>query len=89
MVAKTSISLTEQQLAFAREQVEAGSYASVSAVIQQALERMRKEAEERALEREMLRELIERRRKGPHISMDEFASRVDDMLARKRRERGL
>lgn len=89
MTAKTSISLTDQQYAFARAQVEAGRFSSVSAVLQQALEAMRQDVEARDLDREMLRTLIEQRRKEPTISYEEFGERVNAMLDRKRRERGL
>jgi antitoxin ParD1/3/4 len=89
MTVKSSISLTDEQDAFARALVEAGRYASVSAVIQQGLELLRSKTEDEELERAALRKLLDRRSRGPFISMDEMSRRVDAMIERKRRERGL
>ena len=89
MTVKTSISLTDQQAAFARKLVEEGRYASLSAVLQQGLERMRAEEEARAEEQEVLRAFLEHRRTSPTISAEEFERRVDEMLAEKRRAYGL
>ena len=89
MTVKTSISLTDQQAAFARKLVEEGRYASLSAVLQQGLERMRAEEEARAEEQEVLRAFLENRRTSPTISAEEFERRVDEMLAEKRRAYGL
>jgi antitoxin ParD1/3/4 len=89
MSVKSSVSLTKEQAAFARAMVEAGRYASVSAVIQQGLELLRSKTEDEELERAALRKLLKRRRKGPFISSEEMGERVDAMIDRKRRERGL
>lgn len=89
MTAKTSISLTDQQYAFARAQVEAGRFSSVSAVLQQALEAMRQDVEARDLDREMLRTLIEQRRKEPTISGEELDRRLDQAIAQERAKFGL
>ena len=45
MSVKASVSLTEQQDAFARDQVRQGRYASLSAVVQRGLELLREETE--------------------------------------------
>ena len=50
MTVKTSVSLPDQQEAFARRMVEEGRYSSVSAVIQQGLELLRHETEKKAAE---------------------------------------
>lgn len=90
MTVKSSVSLTDEQAAFAREMVAAGRYASVSAVIQQGLEMLRSKTEDEALERAALRALLgRRRREGPFISAAEMDERIDAMIERKRRERGL
>jgi antitoxin ParD1/3/4 len=89
MSVKSSVSLTKEQAAFARAMVEAGRYASVSAVIQQGLELLRSKTEDEELERAALRKLLKRRRKGPFISSDEMSERIDAMVDRKRRERWL
>ena len=49
MAVKSSVSLTDQQHAFAKALVEAGRYASLSAVLQQGVD---------LLEHEALRELL-------------------------------
>lgn len=89
MGVKSSVSLTDEQAAFARAMVEAGRYASVSAVIQQGLELLRSKTEAEELEKAALRKLLDRRSRGPFISMDEMGKRVDAIIERKRRERGL
>lgn len=86
MSVKSSISLTEQQNAFVREQVESGRYSSASSVLQQGLELLRQRTEAEAAETEALRELLSRRMAGPFISADEMDRRVETMLERKRRE---
>lgn len=89
MSVKSSISLTKEQAAFARAQVEAGRFSSVSAVVQHGLEMLRAKTEDEELERAALRKLLDRRSRGPFISIDETAKRIEAMSERKRRERGL
>ena len=89
MTVKSSISLTDEQAAFARSMVEAGRYSSVSAVIQQGLEMLRSKTEAEELELEAFRQLIDRRRKGKFITLEEMKARTDAMIERKRREYGL
>jgi antitoxin ParD1/3/4 len=48
MTAKASISLTDEQQAFARGLVKSGQYASLSAVLQRGLDMLRHESELRA-----------------------------------------
>ena len=85
MSVKSSISLTEQQHAFARSLVESGRYSSMSSVLQQGLELLRQKTEAQSIETEALRELIERRLSGPKISAEEMESRVSAIIERKRR----
>lgn len=85
MSVKSSISLTDQQDAFVREQVESGRYSSASAVLQQGLELLRQRTEAETAEVEALRELFQRRMAGPFISAEEMDRRVDAMIERKRR----
>ena len=90
MTVKSSISLTDEQHAFARTLVEAGRYSSVSAVLQQGVDlllRRRMDAEE--LETAALRELLSRRRKGKFISAERMDTRLAGMVADKRRAHGL
>ncbi|GGD72065.1 type II toxin-antitoxin system ParD family antitoxin [Rhizobium anhuiense] len=85
MSVKSSISLTDQQDAFARSLVESGRYSSMSSVLQQGLELLRQKTEAEAVETAALRELVQRRLKGPMISTTEMESRVEAMIERKRR----
>lgn len=85
MSVKSSISLTDQQDAFARSLVESGRYSSMSSVLQQGLELLRQKTEAETVETAALRELVQRRLKGPMISTTEMESRVEAMIERKRR----
>ena len=89
MTVKSSISLTDEQDAFARALVEEGRYASVSAVLQQGLELLRFKTEGEELELKALRRLFKRRLKGKFISSEEMGRRIDALVERKRRARGL
>lgn len=85
MSVKSSISLTEQQDAFARSLVDNGRYSSLSSVLQQGLELLRQKTEAETAEAEALREVLHRRLNGPTLSDDAMARAVDDMIERKRR----
>ncbi|MBB4236971.1 type II toxin-antitoxin system ParD family antitoxin [Rhizobium esperanzae] len=85
MSVKSSISLTDQQDAFARSLVESGRYSSMSSVLQQGLELLRQKTETEAVETAALRELVQRRLKDTMISTTEMESRVETMIERKRR----
>lgn len=89
MSVKSSISLTEQQDAFARSLVDNGRYSSLSAVLQQGLELLRQKMESETIETEALRKLIERRLDGPVISGAEMEERIEDMIERKWRALGV
>lgn len=89
MTVKSSISLTDEQDAFARELVRAGRYPSVSAVLAQGLELLKARAEAESLETEALKLVLEERRRGAFISGDEMAERLAAMVERKRRDAGL
>lgn len=82
---KSSISLTEQQDAFARSLVESGQYSSLSSDLKQGLELLRQKTELESLEMQALRELIRQRINGPAVSAAEMGNRVDAMIERKRR----
>lgn len=85
MSVKSSISLTEQQDAFARSLVETGRYSSLSSVLQQGLELLRQKTEAEAAETEALRMLIRRRVDEPKISAMDMEERIASMIERKRR----
>ena len=89
MTVKLSISLTDQQAEYARKQVEEGRFSSTSAVIQQALEAKRREDEEYEAWKAGFAEMMTRRAEGPHIPIEEFDKRVQEMLLRKRKQYGL
>lgn len=85
MSIKSSISLTEQQDAFARSLVETGQYSSLSSVLQQGLELLRQKTELEKLETEALRALVKQRLDGPVVTAEDMAVRTDAMIERKRR----
>ncbi len=87
MTAKTSISLTDDQEAYARGLVESGQYPSLSAVLQRGLEMLRHDNEMRDAELQALRSLIDQRRRGAFIDLDEGETDTSAMLARKRKAR--
>ena len=89
MTVKSSISLTDEQYSFARALVEAGRYASLSAVLQRGVDLLRQRTDAEALETEALRELVSRRRKSGSVSAGEMDARLERMIAGKRHAHGL
>ena len=89
MTVKSSISLTDEQHAFARTLVEAGRYSSLSAVLQQGVDILRQRMHAEEAETEALRELLSRRREGVFVSVQEMDKRLDAMIAEKRRAHGV
>jgi antitoxin ParD1/3/4 len=87
MTVKTSISLTDDQEAFARGLVEAGHYPSLSAVLQRGLEILRRDNEMHDAEVGALRSLIDQRRAGPFVDLDKAEAETRLMLERKRKAR--
>ncbi|WP_416797564.1 ribbon-helix-helix domain-containing protein [Ciceribacter azotifigens] len=85
MSVKSSISLSDQQDAFARSLVDSGRYSSMSSVLQEGLELLRQKIDAEAVETEALRALIERRLKGSMIPATEMERRVAGIIERKRR----
>ena len=86
---KSSVSLTDEQHAFARALVEAGRYSSLSAVLQQGVELLRQRMDAEELETAALRELLSRRHQGELIDAKGMDARLADLVAGKRRARGL
>ncbi len=84
MTAKTSISLTDDQEAYARSLVESGQYPSLSAVLQRGLEMLRRDREMRDAELSALRSLIDRRREGVFVDLDVGEAETRTMITRKR-----
>jgi len=85
MSVKASVSISEAQEAYARELVAQGRYSSLSAVVQQGLELLREQSQTT----DALRELLTQRQSGGFISLEEAERRTQDMIARKKAERGL
>lgn len=81
MTVKSSVSLTDQQAAFAKGLVEQGRYSSLSAVIQQGLEMLREAQDARQAEVDALRALLRERARGPFIDAEAFERRSDASLA--------
>jgi antitoxin ParD1/3/4 len=87
MTAKTSISLTDDQEAYARSLVESGQYPSLSAVLQRGLEMLRRDREIRDAELQALRSLISQRRAGVFVDIETGEAQTRAMIARKRNKR--
>ena len=85
MTVKSSISLTDEQHAFARALVEAGHYSSVSAVLQRGVELLRQRMEAEELESAALRALLPRRREGEFVGAEGMDTRLAGMIADKHR----
>ena len=89
MTVKASVSISDQQDAFARRLVEEGRYSSVSAVVQQGLELLREQTEMKEAKINALRELVEHRRQGRFLSEEESHARIEALIARKKAEYGV
>ena len=89
LTVRSSISLTDEQHAFARALVEAGRYSSLSAVLQQGVDLLRQRMDAEELETAALREFLSRRRRGALVDAERMAARLTGMVADKRRAHGL
>jgi antitoxin ParD1/3/4 len=89
MTVKASVSISNQQDAFARKLVEEGRYASLSAVVQRGLELLREETELKEAELAALKELLDKRRQGPFLDAEESHKQIEDLIATKRAAYGL
>ena len=89
MTVKSSVSLTDGQYAFARTLVDEGRYASVSAVLQQGLDMLKRRIEDEELERRALREVLSRRQAGEFVTAEEMDARLQRLIARKKRAHGV
>lgn len=84
MSVKSSISLTDQQDAFARRLIEQGRYPSLSAVLQNGLDLLRQKTEAEETETAALKALLEERSKGRFVPASEMEDRLNDLIAGKR-----
>ena len=85
MTVKSSVSLTDEQYAFAKTLVDTGRYSSVSAVIQRGIDLLRRSLELDDLERRALQEALSRRQVGEFVAAEEMDDRLSRMIADKRR----
>lgn len=85
MTAKTSVSLTDAQKAYARELVARGRYPSLSAVLQHGLELLRAEKEAEDAGIAALRALLQARRRGAFVGAKEGRKRTERMIAARRK----
>lgn len=70
MTIKSSISLRDDQYAFAKTLVAGGRFPSVSAVVQQSLDLLRQQDADATADRAALLALLAERRAGPFVSAD-------------------
>lgn len=85
MTVKSSVSLTDEQHAFARDLVQAGRYSSVSAVLQRGIDMLRHRLQSEETETEALKLLLSERREGDFITGARMDARIREMIERKRR----
>lgn len=84
MTIKSSISLRDDQHAFAKALVEDGRFPSVSAVVQQGLDLLRQQDADAAADRAALKLLLARRAEGPFVT----GADLRGALAARRTRRG-
>lgn len=77
MTIKSSISLRDDQHAFARALVESGRFPSVSAVVQQGLDLLRQQDADAQADRAALRTLLAERVAGSFISGGDLRARLE------------
>ena len=76
MVVKSSVSLREDQHAFAKALVDAGRFSSVSAVLQQGLDLLQQQDADAQADRAALQALLQQRANGSFISADQLRTRL-------------
>lgn len=89
MTVKLSISLTDEEHAFAKALVETGRYPTLSAVLQQGVELLRQRTDAEETDVSALRELLSRRRNGGFLTGQRMDERLASMIAAKRRTHDL
>ena len=76
MVIKSSVSLREDQHAFAKALVDAGRFPSLSAVLQQGLDLLQQQDADAQADRTALQALLQQRVNGSFISADQLRTRL-------------
>ena len=84
MGVKSSISLSDQQDAFARRLVDQGRYSSVSAVIQNGLDLLRQRTEAQEVETAALKSVLANRLHSDFVTASAMETRVAAMMDKKR-----
>jgi antitoxin ParD1/3/4 len=85
MSVKLSVSLTDQQHAFARSLVTSGRYPTLSAALQHGFDLLRQKIDSESAETDVLREILHHRLSGSMVAAVEMEGRVNAMIERKRR----
>lgn len=89
MTVKSSVSLTDEQQAFARALVEAGHYPNIDAVLRRGAKLTHQRAGAEELETSARRVLLSQRREGGFVTAEGMDNLLDGMIAEKRSARGL
>ncbi len=76
VVVKSSVSLPDDQHAFAKALVDSGRFPSLSAVLQQGLDLLRQQDADVHADRAALQALLLQRADGPFISASELRQRL-------------
>jgi len=76
VVIKSSVSLREDQHAFAKALVDAGRFPSVSAVLQQGLDLLQQQEADAQADRVALQVLLQQRANGSFIAADQLRARL-------------
>jgi len=76
VVIKSSVSLRDDQHAFAKALVDAGRFPSVSAVLQQGLDLLQQQDADTQADRAALQALLQQRANGAFISADQLRAKV-------------
>ena len=76
VVVKSSVSLRQDQHAFAKALVDAGRFSSVSAVLKQGLDLLQQQDADIQADRAALQTLLQQRANGPFISADQLRARL-------------
>ena len=76
VVVKSSVSLREDQHAFAKALVDAGRFSSVSAVLQQGLDLLQQQDADAQADRAALQALLQQRANGSFVSADQLRARL-------------
>ncbi len=84
MSVKASVSISDQQSAFARQLVRDGRYASLSDVVRRGLELVRAEIESGDSELDALQALLDERMSGEFITIEQGRADTEAMIAVKR-----